>query len=173
MIFELLKMLFSLAIPVIIGLPFISLIFYQRKDIHALERFALAFGCGFGAITLEMFFWSIFRIPLNIWTIFLPWVAPIVGIYLWNQKKGNPTINTGSLRNLASSFKGSLHILEIILIAAISTKIFYVFFEATIKPIIDVDSYARWSLVAKAIFIDRTFLSPFTLRIDSFKIPFR
>lgn len=52
-------------------------------------------------------------------------------------------------------------ILEYILISLIGLKVIFVFFSALVKPLVDVDAFQQYALVAKGMFFDKTFLLPY------------
>jgi hypothetical protein len=51
--------------------------------------------------------------------------------------------------------------LEYLLLSLISLKVIFVYFSALIKPVIDVDAFQFYSIVAKGIFYDHTFTLPY------------
>lgn len=103
-----------------------------------------------------MFGLVILRIPLTVLYISLPWI-PLFCFSLYKVVKNNSIFfNLPSFYNLVkalfSSGKSYKSWLEKILILAIASKVFYVFFEALIKPIVAWDAWSFWGLKGKIFF---------------------
>jgi hypothetical protein len=140
---------FAVIYPTLVGFGFISLVLYKKDDATLLERLALGFCIGLMLVTLEMFFvLTKLHIPFSISSISLPLVPILLaGLYVTFKNK---------LIDLDLSLLKGLKLLEILLIALILLKIFFVFSSLMIKPVSGWDAWANYSFRAKAFFIERT-----------------
>ena len=157
----LLKLLLSLLLPLLAGYALLSICFKKQTQSPALERFALSWAVGTGALTWLMFFLVITKIPLTVINLAVPGLI-FLGIALPVMiRNGYPLLNAAELANTmknAFSFppaEGKLTFwLERSLLGAIILKVIYVFFEALIKPVVAWDAWGNWALKAKIFFLD-------------------
>ncbi|MFA5876411.1 MAG: hypothetical protein WC901_07015 [Candidatus Margulisiibacteriota bacterium] len=167
----------AVLIPWLLGLAIISIIL-KKQPTSAIERSGLAFGVGIGLITLIMFMLNLFQISLNF--PFLLFCISLIMLPCLGFAKfaGYPVLPIQSLKNprLALTHPTAprqiFRRLEYGLLFLICVKVFYVFFESLVKPVMDCDALWRHSLIAKAIFLDKTFQAPFTLTLIKDNPPF-
>ncbi len=155
--------LFALAVPLLIGYCFVSVILKDSKDSSPLERFALAFIIGTGILTAEMLLFSLFQVQLSITGLTIPLVIVLILLTAMIIKRKSCFVDLAGWKGLFKEMfswrkedqRFSSFLAEKTLIAAISLKIFYVLFETLIKPIVGFDAFAYWSMKAKIIFAEK------------------
>jgi len=146
------KLCFAVFYPFCIGWIFISAIDKSRILLF-LEKCALSYIIGFGILSLEMFLLGIFKISLITFNILIfSLVIALVPSYLSIKNKSLIT-------RLGWKFGASrLSLIEIALLILIVFKVFYAFAITMIKPVINVDAFASWSLKAKVFFIEQSLM---------------
>ncbi len=144
---------YAVIFPTLVGLGFINLVLYKKDDATLPERLALGFCVGLMFVTFEMFFiLTKLNIPFTVSSVSLPLVPILLaGLYV--------TFKNRLIDLDLSGFK-NLKLLEILLIALILLKIFFVFSSLMIKPVSGWDAWAQYSFRAKAYFIERTAYVP-------------
>ena len=153
-----LNLLVVLIVPLVFGLVLLSLLIQKgAQHFSPWEKLALAFPLGLGFIALIMFFLGILKMPLTLASIMISiaLISLLIGLYL---------LRTRSFCFTPNEFKFSvpkMNAVEIILLALISLKVLFVIFSAIIKPVVDVDAFQQYSIVAKAIFFDGGFTLPY------------
>lgn len=149
--------LIVILIPWVFGLFLLSL-FLQKgaANFGTLEKLALAFPLGLGFITLIMFFYGVAGIPITLATILTAIFAIVLTAlgYLFRAK-------TFCLQKEFKLKPPKLNAIEMLLLGLITLKVVYVFFSSIIKPLVDVDAFQQYSIVAKAIFYNKTFTLPY------------
>jgi hypothetical protein len=139
------------------GLVLFSLM-KEPDKFHPLEKVALSFAIGLGFVSAIMLFFTFLKIPLSRNTLFPFIVASCLAIYLIKFRDTGLSRFFGGLRwvfDLRIDFKKDA--LSVVLALYIAVKVAIVFFEALIKPVVDIDAISMYSFVAKAIFIDKVF----------------
>lgn len=136
-------LILTIALPILLGFSIVSII-SLRKSLY--ERLSLSFGVGIGLISLEMFIISLLGFPLNLATIVLPAVLFLLVLIPYLISRGSFSAGFPSFSRLL------LTIPEKILIILIILTVLYVFFDATVKPIINYDDLWRQGSIAKIIF---------------------
>ncbi len=168
----LINILIMLLIPFVLGLFLLSL-FLQKgsTQLNFWEKLALAFAVGLGFLTIIMFILAFLRIPLTFWSILgaTTLITAAITSYLIKAKTFCLSLNEikASLRISNPKF----NLFEYVLICLISLKVVYVFFETLVKPVIDVDAFQQYSIIAKAIFYKKTFLLPYLTQFMGDKPP--
>ena len=84
---EIILLLICLTATTIIGWCLLGIIFYKSDSLAFLERLALSYGMGMGAITLEIFLCYFFRIQLNISNLLLPWIPFVLFGFIFSKPK--------------------------------------------------------------------------------------
>lgn len=150
-----------LLIPLIFGLLLLSL--FIRKSCEYLffwEKLAVSFAIGLGFLTIIMFVLGFARIPITFFntliTVLL--LSGLISLYLVKIKSF--CISSTEAKN---AFKTSekFTVFEYILVLLISLKTIFVFFATLIKPVVDVDAFQQYTIVAKGVFYSKTFLTPY------------
>ncbi|MEA3305797.1 MAG: hypothetical protein U9R52_03170, partial [Candidatus Omnitrophota bacterium] len=102
-----------------------------------MERFALSYIIGLGAITLEMFLFSILNIKFSLFALLLPWLFIfIANIFVF--RKTAPIDDHSGKNRRKNSPRGQ--IFDIVLISGIAFQVLHAFFRALIKPMDSFDS---------------------------------
>lgn len=156
----LIKLILTLALPLLLGYCIVGLIIKNKPTISFLERFSLAWGIGIGLLGLEMFTLSLAGIPLNLPVVSIPIIVFVFIMMLYLYAKKIPLIDLSSLNTLLKEFKRINRgdhrwrkAAEILLTILIVLTIFFVFFDASIKPIVNFDDLWRQGSIAKIIFV--------------------
>jgi len=167
------QLIYSITIPFLLGLGIALLI--SKKN--TLLNLALSYPIGLGILGFIMFVLGIVRIPLNVINISIVAWLVIVLLFIFSLRKPEtkrlgfqfPSWKPRSLPAGAKRAKEGLFAGFLILL--ISLKVIYIFFEAMLKPVFTWDAWARYALVAKAIFIDQSFLTKFVIeRIEDYPL---
>ncbi|OGC43369.1 hypothetical protein A2548_00070 [candidate division WOR-1 bacterium RIFOXYD2_FULL_41_8] len=166
MMMIILQLLICIAAPIVLGLAILTLIF-DRDNPSFLEKLGLSFGLGLGLITLIMASTNLANSQTNFIIILSILAIIVIPIFVWQKAKLKP-----SLAEKPTKTKNRLVLSELILVSLITIKVGYVFFEALIKPVVSFDAFWRHSLVAKAVFFDKTFNTPFTTNLIAENPPF-
>jgi len=132
--------LFAVFIVLLAGYEMVSLIEWKREGRPLLERLALSYLIGAGAVTLLMFALALLKIKFNIWLICLPWL--ILSPLCFTSKVKLPRLP-------------KLSVGEGLITCALGLKLFYVFYEALIKPVTGWDALWNFSFRAKVFFFER------------------
>ncbi len=116
---------------------------------------ALAFMLGLGCISLEMFFYSLARIPYGILYIAAPWAA--LSALMLPAFIKNPRSSKGGFKLFFSGAGfGGLFFLLIIF-----SQVIYAFLYGIIPPISSWDAYQTWFFKANVFFKDRGVVASF------------
>lgn len=166
-------MIVVLGVPFLLGLFILSLLLQkQAGQFFFWEKIALAFAVGLGLLTALMYALTAINIPLNLQIILLA-VGAIIGLialYLFYLRIF--CLNLNEIRSAFDFKKLKLNWLEGVLLGLIGFKVIYTFFIALIKPMIDVDAFQFYSIVAKGIFFTGKFFDPYFFQFISDKPPF-
>ncbi|MBU0672169.1 MAG: glycosyltransferase family 39 protein [Candidatus Margulisbacteria bacterium] len=155
----LIKLMFTLAVPILLGYCVIALISKTKLRISCLERFSLSWGAGIGLLGLGMFTMSLLGISLNLPTILIPSLIVIIILAFYLLANRIPIFDMAAIlkffisivriKNIKSRWQA---IAEIILILLIALTIAHVFFDALVKPLLNFDDLWRQGCIAKIIF---------------------
>ncbi|MEA3493991.1 MAG: hypothetical protein U9R38_06360 [Candidatus Margulisiibacteriota bacterium] len=129
------------------------------------EKLALAFPIGLGAIVIVMFLLTkLVKIPLTFFSITgsLFVTAAIIGLYLLKKKAF--CINLAEIKKINKFDHQNMAWWEYSLAILLAFKVIYVYFASIVKPLIDVDAFLYYSIVAKGIFFEKTFNTPYLLK---------
>jgi|GEM_PF-1961139 len=144
------NLLYAIIFPIFLGCVPLSWLFPGRGVLPFYVRLALGWGIGTIMLTLSMSCLGILGIEYSVLKITLVWLPLILlGLFIARQKK-LILIDAGSFGRI-----GGTSAVEKILITALLLKVFYVFYEALIKPVVAWDSWAYWILMAKIFFVER------------------
>jgi len=133
-----------------------------------IERSGLAFPLGLGIIALIMLTLNLLGIKLGFINIIMVISVIAIASLIWSLIKRYPII---LFSRSAWSVK-QLSLLEALLLGITGLIVLYVYFAALIKPVLEFDALWRHSLIARTIFLDKTFLTPFTQEIMQGLPPF-
>lgn len=155
------NLLIALLLPFLLGTHFLSLVI-SGNGLRLMEKLSLAMLAGIALQAILMFILPFIKIPLTLTHILAGdlMVYLVLALYLFSKKRF--LFNLNEITQFTKPRKFSW--IEISLLTLILLKIIYVFFEALIKPVIDIDAISMYSVGAKAIFIKQTFLDSFILQ---------
>jgi len=159
----------TLLIPFLLGTAILSLFIYKgNNQLAYFEKKSLCFAIGLGFLVIIIYLLGVFKIPITFSTTTSAASAIIIlcGVFLLLKKR---------LCFSPDDFKfkiPKMGFIEYFLLMLIALKTAYVFFEALIKPVIDVDAFQFYSIVAKGIFYTKTFTSPYLMHFMGDKPPF-
>ncbi len=111
-------------------------------------RAAISFSLGLGAISLQMFLYSLASIPFGFYSVAAPWVFIAGAFFLYSFRKPQKT--------KAAIEKASTGLPEVILSIVILSQAAYVFTYALALPLSGWDAWFIWFLKGRAFFVDRT-----------------
>jgi len=150
-----------LLIPLVFGLLLLSLFIRKSsKYLFFWEKLALSFALGLGFLTIIMFILGYARIPITFFSIFITTSIPSALILIYLVKIKHFCLSLTEAKN-AFRISEKLTVFEYILIFLISLKSIFVFFATLIKPVVDVDAFQQYTIVAKGVFYTKTFLTPY------------
>ncbi len=125
--------------------------FIDREDELGLGLFqgaAISFMLGLGAISLQMFIYSVISIPFNIPYIIAPWV-PLSAYALLSGKAIKPS------KRERNDFLSEAGFVGIFLLAVIASQVIYAFLYGPMPTISAWDSFQTWFFKANAFFKDK------------------
>ncbi|KPJ69768.1 hypothetical protein AMJ44_02330 [candidate division WOR-1 bacterium DG_54_3] len=155
------NLLITMLIPLVLGMLILALFIQKGSSYFRFwEKIALAFFLGLGFLIILMFLLAVTKIPLTFLNIFITITILSLVICLYLIKKRCFCIEIDEIRN-ALKISPKLDPLEILLACLITLKIVFVYFIALVKPVVDVDAFQYYSLVARGIYITKTFLTPY------------
>lgn len=162
-----------LGVPFLLGLFVLSLLLQKQAVSYVFwEKLSLSFAIGLGLLTILMYILGLLKIPLNLTMIVLAVAGMIalISLYLLYIKTFCLTrceINTiFNFKTLQFSW------LEKLLLGMIGLKVVFAFFTALVKPLVDVDAFQFYSIVAKAIYFSGNFFDPYLSQFFSDKPAF-
>ncbi|MGB9609200.1 MAG: hypothetical protein ACPL3E_02375 [Minisyncoccia bacterium] len=142
-------------IPLLIGY-FIVRLWQNKVKFFFLEKLALGFGLGTLVITFIIFILSFFGFRFSQSNILILsaglLIVSLVISYFFQPFRISLQIRNLPIRIFQNKSKIISHIFLLILILIIIFKIGYVFAEAYLRPIIQFDAVANWSLRARVFF---------------------
>ena len=158
-----------LAAPLLLGLCLVSIFFHERSALS--EKLALAFSTGLGALTVLMFLLAHSRIPLTLRSILsaLFLSAGLLSVSLIKMMRF--CLSRDDLKVLFDLKRLRLSLMEALLGLLIGFKLVFAFYSALIKPLVDIDAIQFYAVVAKGIFVDKTFLTPYLRQFMGDKPP--
>jgi hypothetical protein len=157
--------LLVILIPLVFGLFLLSLILQKRADqFYFWEKLALAFPIGLGTMVIIMFILPFAGISLTFLSIIaaLTVIAILIGIYSLKNKIF--CINLDEIRKSFKFDRENMVWWEYGLAVLLALKVIYVYFASIVKPLIDVDAFQYYSIVAKGIFYEKTFNTPYLFK---------
>lgn len=161
---EIILLLVSIVFFILAGSVLIALMDRSGSlGLNWVVKAAVSFMLGLGAISLEMFIYSVVSIPFNIPYIIIPWVAIFLYVIAVPVKR---RLLRGTEKGV-SLFLSSIGAPDWIFIAIILSQLFYVFLFAPLLPVTGWDSFQTWYFKAAVFFSDKGirpsffFTSPF------------
>lgn len=151
------RLIACLLLPLFMGYCLIVLI--NRNKLNFFEGFALAWGIGIGLLGIEMFTLSLLGFSINLWAVSVLATIFVFLSLIYILIKKVPLLDLQSLKRLPSPFFEASY-LEKILMLLIGLTIFYVFFDALVKPIVNFDDLWRQGSIAKIIFSTGKAITP-------------
>lgn len=140
----------SLIFVCFIGGVTLTLIGCRNSKISFAEKGALAFGLGWGLLTCEMFYFSLFKIPWNPFLLLLPWLL-FLPFSFWRRQKMTETAPSPQRTPFTSSERVLLFFLFFLFLC--------VTIDALTLPMTHIDFWDAWSTwghKAKAFALWRT-----------------
>lgn len=138
-------------VPVcLVGWIALSFVLSRESSFSLAERGALSFGMGWGILTLEMFYFSLLKLPWNFFLLFSPWLI-LLPFSLWKRRSDG--------RNIFSSKRTPWSSLERTLILFLLLVFLHTCVESLTFPLTHYDFWDAWSIwgfKAKAFTISRT-----------------
>ena len=129
----------------------------QASNLFWGEKLALSFVIGLGCQTIVMFLLAWLKIPLSLSNILVTILPISILSILWQIKNNSFCLHRQEIK--LTGIK--LSPFEWLFLSLTSLKVVYIFFAALVKPLVDVDAWQQYSIIAKMIFIDKTFLLPY------------
>jgi len=132
------------------------------------ERIAFSFPLGLGLLAITMYLLDLAGVPvtlINIAIVLFTYYAILIGYLLFTKALNRPFLSIPK-----PSF--DLDWQERILFLLISLKVLFAFFSALVKPMIDVDAFQFYSIVAKGLYYKHTLLTPYISTYIGGKPPF-
>jgi len=149
MMFDFFNIIFSVISPIVFGLLVINLCL-PRLRFSKLEILVIAYAMGAALISGLMFLLSLFGLNLNIiFDILLIGLAVGAIVLIWRRKFFRPQIVKIKITKPVSRWKIAL---IVILLLWIISQVIFVAIESWLRPIIQYDAVATWSLKAKIFF---------------------
>jgi len=164
--------LLTLLIPLILGLFLLSTINYKQGRLA--EKLALSFMLGLGILVIIMFILSLLNLSLNLIDLT---IAVAILILLMAKARISPLPQGEGIIGVRAFQLKSLSLpkldwLEWSLLLIIGLKLALTFFFALIKPMIDVDAFQFYSIVAKGLFYQKNYFAPYLTQFMFDKPPF-
>lgn len=153
-----LTVLFSFFCIYITGFSFLNL-FPKLRKLHFFQKIGYSYGLGIGMLTLTMFCYSILRIQWSPIYILLPYV-----LIWYYSHKANAYLSKIRLQKFLIN---KTYILFLVLILL---TVFYVLFEAMLRPLSAWDAWATWFFAGKAFYI-QGFMNPEVYKYGHFDNP--
>jgi len=148
--------IFVIAVLLFLGLFVLSaLLGHKASELGSWEKIALALLLGLGTLTIIMFLLGKAGISLNLFNILLAAsaLALVLAVYLLRIKSFCVTIAEFKVKTLTA--------VDWLLVSLIALKTVFVFFSALIKPVVDIDAFQQYAIVAKGVFYDGSFTLPY------------
>lgn len=145
MTMEIIRLSVSLALFAVIGWNILFWIIKRDRSFAFAEKCALSFILGIGAITVQMFIYSILRIRFSIASLLLPHVF-ITILNHFAYIRTAPTGETPLPAAMGSTFDKAL-------ICGIGFQVLHAFFKALIKPMDSFDSIGNFAFKSKMFFM--------------------
>ncbi|MBN3033539.1 MAG: glycosyltransferase family 39 protein [Candidatus Saganbacteria bacterium] len=154
----LINFLIFLLVPGLAGALTLAAVPTRRADeFNFWEKTALAFPLGLGLLCIAMYLLDLAGIPVtraHIIIAALAYSALLLAYLGWQRRIKLPPLTIPPIRF-------DLDWQESALAALIALKLGFVSFAALIKPVVDVDAFQFYSIVAKGLYYHHTTLSPY------------
>lgn len=151
-----LKLILSVLAIYLIGYALFKLILPVTRR-HFVEKLALSFGLGTGAISLVTVLMFHARVEVNLTNLLFIFCPLVIGfLYIERKTPFGQKLSESSIHSPLAFFPKDLSILEILLIIIIMVSIGLVSFQALFKPMFTYDALSIWALKAKIFFKEQT-----------------
>jgi len=141
---EIIGLIISFLVAIAIGRNVLFWLIRRDLSFSLLEKLALSYILGLGALTIQMFLYSLLNIKFSIFTLLMPWFfIAIVNIFAFNK-----TMPVGK-----EPVKSKSEIFDIVLAGGIAFQVLHAFFKALIKPMDSFDSIGNFAYKAKMFFM--------------------
>lgn len=140
---DIIRLVISFLLSIAIGWHILFWLIKRDLSFALLEKLALSYIIGLGAITVQMLIYSLLNIKFSILAMLTPWLC-IICVNFFIIKKTAPTG-----KPIARSRKTAF---DIALLAGITFQVLYAFFKALVKPEDSFDSIGNFAFKAKMFF---------------------
>ena len=151
-----LKLILSILTIYLIGFAVLKYVLPDARR-HFVEKLALSFGLGTGAISLVTVLMFHAKVEVNLTNLLL-FIAPVLtGLFFAESKQRfRQNISNININNSVPFLSKDFNILEIVLIIVIVISIGLVSFQALFKPMFTYDALSIWAFKAKIFFKEQT-----------------
>jgi hypothetical protein len=154
--------IFTILIPLVFGMFILSMVLGKKgEDLFFWEKLALSFPIGLGSLVIIMFLLSYINIPLTLLNILLTLTVLIAGITIYLIKNKTFCFNFKELKRAYKTENRGIKWWEYGLIILLALKVVYLYFSSIVKPLIDVDAFQYYTIVAKGVFLKKTFITQY------------
>ncbi len=130
---------------IIIGYSFIKLTNLFEKE-KVLEVVPYSFAIGLGFVSIQMFLYSLLKIPWSSFNIIVPWIF-VIAYSIYKTPLDFKFLNVKNTLNKKNFLWKLFTVLSILLLI-------FVFFEAILRPLSAWDGWAIWLLKGKMFYLD-------------------
>ena len=152
---DILKLTVSQGMPLLIGWVLIDHFFRSKSGFCCLEKLSLAYGLGFGCVTLLMLLLSIFKISFSLMVVCMPVICAILVIILLKKRKEHSLVMSDRpFFSKSPCDSRKFDFLSLALVVFIAGNILLVFLSAMLVDI-DMgiwDNWLIWGFKAKIFF---------------------
>ena len=142
---EIIGLILSFLLAIAVGWNILFFIIRRDLSFPLAEKIALSYVIGLGALTVQMFLYSLTGIRFSVISLLIPHIClAVVGVFAFAK-----TPPTGS--KPAETKNGTF---DILLLAGILFQVFHAFFKALIKPMHSFDSIGNFAFKAKMLFME-------------------
>ncbi len=142
---EIIRLAIGVLISVAAGWNILFWIIRRDASFALPEKLALSYILGLGALTIQMFLYSVLCIPFSIMAVLIPWIF----IFILSARFFCECKSSGKAPE-----KGSRKPFDLFLFGVIAFQVFYVFFKALVKPEDSFDSIGNFAFKAKMFFME-------------------
>ena len=152
---EIARLIIGFAATCLVGWNIVFWLLKRDRSFALPEILAFSYILGLGAITLELLFYSLLKIPFSIKWVLLPWVFILpVNLFFYHKIAPFGKEGVGKSAEGGSASGGKKDLFERFLIAGIIFQVLYAFFKALIRPEDSFDSIGNFAFKAKMFFIE-------------------
>jgi len=163
---EPIRLIAAILLTTFIGCNILYLFLRERGSLNFFERMAISYGLGIGALSLEMFLFSLAGLKYSAGYVILPWgIILVANIFIYFIKK--PVRQKKPFYVEPGGMLKAGRMLSVFLSSGIVFEIAYSFFRALIKPIESYDAVAIYAIKAKIFYVARSIPEEFFSKLSS------